>query len=525
MLGRTRLFEQICNELTKPTPAHLSLVGPRFSGKTVLLEALAEAMCARSNKYQVVLYWDLGHRTPQTDADFLGMLRSQIAKAIKESHPDEANYLEEADAGYDELHEVVKLLGESNERLLLIWDGFDRPLREGTLTRNLWDNLLELCRMPAFRVVTASRRKLQELIRDANSVTSELWQVFQVVRLGPMDAGDVETFAKGLPGSRFESGALTEIMNWTGGLPALLVWLMNRVESGTGNATTNEHINQWASEPDETCTDLLEQIWGDCPAPAADFYRYLAENGPQKVGDVSKAERLALINLGLAKEHSGSIAASCRMIQSHIGGTSREFGAVARLFGTWEAYCANIRGIMERRLSQIPRIDESLFHMVERAVEDVPNHPESCLAALSQIEDRALDLVWKWECDCDGDLPTEVIADWSTMPETQQNRTVSEMMKSDEAGRTHAWHVPPDRAKQLALLQFLTGSHQVYNRSLARYAGKDTYVLLNALHSFRNRSQHAGGQKIPLGVAISAVMLCVELLACIKNGSGTPAKK
>lgn len=90
-------------------------------------------------------------------------------------------------------------------------------------------------------------------------------------------------------------------------------------------------------------------------------------------------------------------------------------------------------------------------------------------------------------------------------------------MDADEAGRPNAWRLPADRTKQLALLQFLTGSHQTYSRSLSKYFRKDTYALLNALHGFRNFIEHTGGQVIPLGVAVSALMLSVELLACLNK--------
>jgi hypothetical protein len=49
------------------------------------------------------------------------------------------------------------------------------------------------------------------------------------------------------------------------------------------------------------------------------------------------------------------------------------------------------------------------------------------------------------------------------------------------------------------------------------YFRKDTYALLNALHGFRNFIEHTGGQVIPLGVAVSALMLSVELLACLNK--------
>ncbi|MGF1657539.1 MAG: hypothetical protein ACFCU3_11260 [Verrucomicrobiales bacterium] len=202
------------------------------------------------------------------------------------------------------------------------------------------------------------------------------------------------------------------------------------------------------------------------------------------------------------------------MLGDHIAEESADFGALARLFGTWDDYSRNIRGIMERRLSHLQRVDETLFHMVERAIEEIPKHPTLCLAALSQIEDRAFGLIWKWECDDEGALPSSVISDWSAMPKNQRHWLVDEMMSADEAGTPGAWKIPQDRAKQLALLQFLTGSDRNYDRALGRYATKDSYVLLNAIHSFRNRTQHDAGQPIPLGVAVSALMLCIELLAC-----------
>ena len=38
---------------------------------------------------------------------------------------------------------------------------------------------------------------------------------------------------------------------------------------------------------------------------------------------------------------------------------------------------------------------------------------------------------------------------------------------------------------------------------------------LDAIHQFRNRSEHAEGQSIHAGVAVSALLLCIELLSCL----------
>jgi len=517
-IGHEVIFKQLLGELTKPSPAHISLVGARYFGKTVLLTAIKETLKSRVDSYLSVIYWDLGHNTPRTDEEFLVMLRKHVANGIRKEHPDEAAYLEESDASYDDLHEVIGQLAQLEKRILVIWDGFDRPMQVGALTRNLWDNLLELCRISSFRVVTGSRRRLRELIRDADSVTSDFWGVFESISLKMMGGEDLKAFSELLPGHRFDSGALKEVLNWSGGIPPLVVWLMNRVaEEQSSGAVGNMQVNDLAMERDEKCTAILEQIWGDFSAPAKDLFRLVIENGKIRTSELPRNERMALTELGVCRDEGGFFQATCRMLIDHIGGEAPDNSALARLFGKWEDYSKNIRGILERRLAQIDKFDADLFRLVERAIEDIPSFPGPALGLLSQIEDRAFHLIWSHECDEDRQLPTSVITDWSGVQKSQRSRIVEEMMDADEAGRPNAWRLPADRTKQLALLQFLTGSHQTYSRSLSKYFRKDTYALLNALHGFRNFIEHTGGQVIPLGVAVSALMLSVELLACLNK--------
>lgn len=521
MLGRKELFEQLCNELTKPTPAHLSLVGPRYRGKSVILHAVVAAMRNRPDAYHRVIYWDLGHRTPQSDDAFLTTLRAHIAKAIKDSHAEWAEYLEDSESGYDELHEVVGNLMKSGEKILLVWDGFDRPLREGRLTRNLWDNLLELCRMPSFRAVTASRRKLQELPRDEKSRTSELWEVFTPRPIDCLTSDDLEAFTGKLPDHTFQPGALKELMNWTGGLPALVTWLLGNIAVKVPpGIVSNQHVNDGAV-PDDRCCGIIDNIWQDCPAPAADLYRHLVESGSQRISEVPKPEKAALLDLGLARQDGPMLVHTCRLMENHVGAADPEFGALARLFGTWDGYAANIRGILERRIAQIPVFDSRLLRMVEQGIENIPAYPDDCLNNLTHIEERGFDLIWDHEADEEKCFPRKVVSYWSEVTlkvqKDRRNRIMAEMLQADENGESGAWSVPADRTSQLTLLQFLTGSHQTYNKPVAAKVSKDTYTLVNAIHSFRNRSQHASGQTIHLGVAVSAIMLCVELLACLQR--------
>ena len=71
-----------------------------------------------------------------------------------------------------------------------------------------------------------------------------------------------------------------------------------------------------------------------------------------------------------------------------------------------------------------------------------------------------------------------------------------------------------ERWDQIRCLQLLTGSTKGFD-SKANRISKDTYVLLNAIHSYRNRNQHAEGQQMHVGVAVAAVMTCLEMLSCL----------
>jgi len=211
--------------------------------------------------------------------------------------------------------------------------------------------------------------------------------------------------------------------------------------------------------------------------------------------------------MGLARLSSNNLVPACRLIEQFASGFAHDTSLLQQLFGEWGNYKNNVRGVLERRLGQIPSFDDRLFRMVQRGVEDIPKFPDDCLNNLTHVEERALDLIWAKESDEGLNLPRSVVDDWTSR--SKPPKLIADMMNDDD------WRIPRERHNQLTLLQLLTGSHHQFTKPVARYATKDTYVLLNALHSFRNRSQHAGGQPIHLGVAVSAIMLCIELLGCL----------
>ena len=79
VIGRADVIRMLRNNYTSISPAHLSLVGPRFSGKSVLLKSIASEMEKdESSQFKIVVFWDLGHKTPTSDEDFLHKICKEI---------------------------------------------------------------------------------------------------------------------------------------------------------------------------------------------------------------------------------------------------------------------------------------------------------------------------------------------------------------------------------------------------------------------------------------------------------------
>jgi len=145
---------------------------------------------------------------------------------------------------------------------------------------------------------------------------------------------------------------------------------------------------------------------------------------------------------------------------------------------------------------------------VAQAIEDIPDFPDDCLNNLTSIEERALDLIWQREFGESKVIPQEILDYWDQVDPFGK---IVQRIK-EQGGNI----VPGDRGLQCGILQLLTGS-RIRFEARANAISKDTYVLIDAIHNFRNRAQHPDGQAIHLGVAVAAIMTCLELLACLER--------
>jgi len=515
MLGREKIMRRIWNDLTKPTPSNLSIIGPRFVGKTVIMRALAQRVAENDSPYEFVLHWHLGHVTPTSNEDFIAQLSKRLRACLAQSETDTSEYRTHLEGhSFSNLAEVMEFLDEEGRPILMLWDGFDKPLGQGKLTGHLWDQMRTMFYGKKHKIVTATRRPLSELIRSQDAITSPFWNIFDMspVRISAFDEQDREAFITKLSAHSFQPGARTELGNWSAGFPPLYLEVLNQIVIDVPRGQVdNNAVNRAAKKAMENLPTVISPIWQDCSAGAQDLYLHLVDRGDLLFDDAGKDERDCLIEKGFAGKSGHKLAASCRMLREYVQGSMSDAGSMARLFGSWDDYRVNIRGLLDRRLAHISRFDERLHRLVARAIEDIPDFPDDCLNNLTGIRDSALQIVLQREFGPEMQVPQHLVSYWTEHPRSN-HRLISGMMQPN------SWGISGDPLNQIRLLGLLTGCHRDFD-ARAKATTKDTYVLIDAIHNFRNRSQHPDGQSIHLGVAVAAIMSCLELLACLARES------
>ena len=155
MLGRAALMGRIDNHLRKPSPDHVSVVGPALYGKSVLLSHAAATYRDGIEQYVTAAYVDLRRgEPPASDREFMRRIAGEIKAALQAVRPDLAEYFEFEDISeYDVLDLVFDQLEKDGMRLLAVLDGFDDALAGTGLTRNLWDQLRTLAQRPSLLLV------------------------------------------------------------------------------------------------------------------------------------------------------------------------------------------------------------------------------------------------------------------------------------------------------------------------------------------------------------------------------------
>lgn len=479
MRGRARLFEQLCRHLTKPTPDHVSVIGPKFIGKTVLLQHLAVHFKSGRAPYRTSFYWDMRHSTPDSDRAFKQRLAVELKGSLQQVCPD---YAAELDLRSDEIGQTIQMvldiLQDDGLRILGVLDGFDRVLATGSLTRNLWDYMLDLARRSSLRLVTGSQRRLQELCKTPESRTSDFWEIFYdtPLRVGPFADSDWEFLLAPFSerGITLDGSARKELINWSGSVPVLFAALSSRLwdaHAADSHISKNE-VDRVAEQMTDEQSAITESLWEDCPA---DIQGDLVELVDRDVllSEIPESRRRAMEERGLVAASANQLRFSCRLIQHHARKRGQGVANMRRLFGSPECYEENIRALLELRFAQVKDGDAELAGYIGKAIRDLKPDPCHSIVWTRNIAERSLKLIWAAELP-DGSIPVAWIEQWGS------------------AGERGSWlqdrKVPRASGPQCGLLRVMTGTQN--SQPVSRYVTKATVILLDHVQSVGDLGQH-----------------------------------
>ncbi len=491
MLGRTRLAERVLDRLRTQ---HVSVVGPRYFGKTVLLSGISEAEGAKQH-FSDVVYWDLRHLTPANDGEFFAALADALRNQVKSCGNDAADYFASPeDKTAQGIIGFFDYLKDQNKRVLLIMDGMDQPLSSENLSPSVWDNLCALTERNSVSMLTASRKRLRQLCINPNSRTSDFWQRFvdPAVEMRALTREELQEFIKPLAGhaGSVAPGADTEIWNWSGGLPLLAAALCEQLQNTTnpGEGLTNGKVAEAASVILADRADVLEALWQEFETEIQTTFLDLVQRAEMNRNDLPGVAG-RLVALGLAQENGNRLKSHARLMAEHSSARREGLAAMTVLFAKPQDFERNLRALVELRLGHIPFTDGDLRDFVTNAVEKVAQ-PKVCLAGMRSIAEHALTLIWKVEAP-DGEVPGFT-----------SERSISFIEKCDQ-GR-----LPTELGRQCQCLDLLTDTR---NGVVPKKVNRKIFCLVNYMKALGDLGQHQGGVQVDLAFSAKACLSAIQL--------------
>lgn len=506
--GRKKDWDRLMLGLRKKTPSHISVVGPRYIGKTTLLRAVAAYFAddpEGKKWFDASVFWDLRHGSPTNDTEFYGLFAAQISEAVKLLDPLIGNELAKPEnATYANLKFTFESLDVESKKILVIMDGLEKVLLTGDVSRNLWDNLRHLAGYSSLRFVTGTSRRLRELCGSHETKTSDFWEIFDPnpVTLGAFNDDDLEQLLVPFQtrGLSFERGAPKELANWSGGVPVLASALCQHIwESVEDNAVvTREYINAVAGTVlARDLQDVMRMLWDDCSEEDRGDLAELAQHGRIPSGQMTPARFQMLKSRGYVDQSGGAIDLTCRAVKEYAAEHGERSTGLRRLFARQDDFEANIKGLLELRFNQVEGADPTMSEHLNLIIQNI-NNSRIFITNIRSLNDRALELIWKSEAR-NNEVPPEWVAHW----------------KTTRTQKIFEGPIPDKRGRQCQLLELMTGEYKVKTK-----VSRATYLLINHLQSVGDYGAHLFEQQtnresIPTTycthVCFAAIELCERL--------------
>lgn len=508
LLGRHIQMQDI---LARVQDNHVQVIGPKYFGKTVLLNAVVNAPTIRQ-VFSEVVHWDLASHTPTTDAEFwLTFSQTMQTTFSSARQPYLKNLKEVTEPTYRHFESVFRALQQDKLRVLLVLDGMSSILPTGYVKRALLDNLRDLGQIGSLKFVTGNRKTLRE-ISPAEVKTSPFLNLLNtIVSVGAFADEDWESILQPLKtrGHVPDTNALVELKAVTGGVPILVAALCSELMNLPGASPSHpksfsrSDVAQLVTRCETSCREQLDELWSDCPAELKATLADIANGRPTPLDQVPLARLEDLQTRGFARATEKNVISSCRLMDNHAKRNKDAVPDIKRLFAGRADYEKNIRPLLELRLAHLAGIDSDLKDYIEMAIREL-HRPHVSIAQLRSVADRALDLIWNCEGD-NGQIPTVWARNW--MGDASRNPFVGA--------------IPSDRGDQIFVLDRATDDRRAVP---VRKITRCIFLLLSQVHGAGNLGQHqksATRGQIDLGFmaaqCFTAIQLAEQLSAALKS--------
>ena len=490
LLGHQEVARRIVNYLTQPTPPHISIIGPKYSGKSTLVSALAEQLRGLGEPFLAVVLWDLRRDTPQTDEEFKTQLGEKLWEQLRSQENDTARELADHLAeSPDDLETAFDFVREAGQRLVIFFDNHERAIEQSNVTENLWSTMENLSNNPNISFVATSPLPLAESSFKREVQNSLYWRKYDpTINLESFGADDWPNFFEPFTENNLaiDESAKKEVANWSGGVPVLAAELTKRLfNRATEQKVSKADVDALAEEMlnDPNYRGLLKNVWRSLDA-FSQLHFTDASNDCAKISEWSNDRREDLQRRGLVAPQGATVKGSCRLLHRWAISYSVAPSILRQAFGKTEDYETNFGVLLQLRLDQITPLDSELRRCVERVLRVLDN-PNMAVGGLRAIFDRAMICLWDAETGGSRQAP----ASWN------------------EGGRLP--QSTAERGKECSILDAITGKHGM--ERVAKHATKPTFILAQCIKSCGDFGEHSGDTPITAVFANAACLAAVEL--------------
>jgi hypothetical protein len=398
-LGRDKIIRRVHDELTNN---HVSIIGSRHSGKTVLLHRLATEFAEQGASFSGCILWNLKEKRYTCDDDFLTDFRRRLIDPTRKLNTDLSAYLEAEDlTPFEAVQIVFEELHKSAQCLVVCMDDFDALPIGTALSADLLGNLRSLivkC-TKSLRFVIGSRKGLRDACASADTAGSPFHNLFadDPIVLKALTFEQIGEFVAPFPrlGVTIIAGVEKEIFNWSGGSPILISMLCKRLwaRCTPGNPMTADMVNEEGAELQGDPSGYLKDLWNDCTPEEKEILN-AAASGPISSSAGAARFTRALIDRGYLVRTGDRVQFQCRTMLGIVKG---ELGAqsalMANLFGTPARFAQNARELLRYQLASRTAIDEQLVRTTSKIIDGFED-PNTSIALFREAARQMFNIVW-----------------------------------------------------------------------------------------------------------------------------------